>query len=336
MSGQKQILEHYLKEKLSDLESLSITSLEKLPDGWESDNYLLSVKFGSVPRTRTDWVWRIYSGVGSQAKAAWEYKSMESLHGAGYPVPRVFLLEVENSPIDRPFIIMEYIQSIMMWELLDNASTEKQKQLIDQFCQLFVQLHELDWKKFDESLPGNDPFFFIDRWLDEARRMLQNFPEVEGSPFLEWVSSRRDLLACVRPSPTHQDFHPGNILVKADETAMVIDWTNFAVTDSRFDLAWTLVLTYAHGRIGLRDQIFQGYQRHAGIPVEQIEAFEAIACARRLLDLTVSLTQGAERMGMNAEATKAMRSSMDAHRRVYCLFIERTGLRIQTFDKVFG
>ena len=336
MNGQKQILEHYIKEKFRDLEALSITSLEKLPDGWESDNYLLTAEYGGIPRGRVSWVWRIYSGVGSQAKAAWEYKSMESLHGAGYPVPRVFLLETEHSPVDRPFIIMEYIQSKMMWELLDNASADKQEQLIDQFCQLFVQLHELDWKKFDETLRGNNPFFFIDRWLDEARRMLQNFTEVDGAPFLEWVSSRRDLLACVRPSPAHQDFHPGNILVKADESAIVIDWTNFAVTDARFDLAWTLVLAHAHGRPGLRDQILQGYQRQAGKPVEQIEAFEAIACARRLLDLTVSLTQGAERMGMSAKATQAIRSSMEAHRRVHCLFIERTGLRIQIFQKVFG
>jgi aminoglycoside phosphotransferase (APT) family kinase protein len=335
MNGQKQILEHYIKEKLSDLESLSITSLEKLPDGWESDNYLLSIEFGSVPRTRADWVWRIYSGESSQPKARREFNSVERLLGAGYPVPRVFLLETEHSPVDRPFIIMEYIQGKMMWELLDNASVDKQEQLIDQFCQLFVQLHELDWKKFNENLPGNDPFFFIDQWLDEARRVLQNFPEVDGSPFLEWVAARRDLLACAHPSPVHQDFHPGNILVKADESATVIDWTNFAVTDARFDLAWTLVLAHAHGRLGLRDQIFQGYKCHAGKPVEQIEVFEAIACARRLLDLTISLTQGAERMGMSAQATQAMRASMEAHRRVYRLFIERTGLRMEIFDNLF-
>ncbi|OGO60243.1 MAG: hypothetical protein A2032_01680 [Chloroflexi bacterium RBG_19FT_COMBO_49_13] len=336
MSGQKHILEHYIKEKFSDLESLSIAGLEKLPDGWESDNYLLTVEYGSVTQTRVSWVWRIYSGVGSQAKAVWEFNSLERLRGAGYPVPRVILLEAEHSPIDRPFIIMEYIPGEVMWDLLDKVPAERQVRLIDHFCRLFVQLHDLDWKQFDDSLPEDAPFFFIDQWLDEARGVLQNFPEVDGSLFLEWVAARHDLLACARPSPVHQDFHPGNILVKADESAIVIDWTNFAVTDSRFDLAWTLMLAHAYGWPGLRDQIFQGYKYHAGKPVEQIEAFEAIACARRLLDLTVSLTQGAERMGMSAQATKAMRNNMEAHRRVYRLFIERTGLQIQTFDKLFG
>ena len=136
--------------------------------------------------------------------------------------------------------------------------------------------------------------------------------------------------------PAHQDFHPGNILISADDGATVIDWTNFAVTDSRFDLAWTLVLAHAYGGPELRDQILQGYQHHAGKPVKQIEAFEAIACARRLFDLTVSLTQGAQRMGMNAQAVEAMRANMDAHRRVHRLFIERTGLQIEAFDNLFG
>ena len=261
---------------------------------------------------------------------------MEKLLGVGYPVPRVFLMEAEHSPVDKPFIIMEYIQGEVMWELLDKVPADRQAQLLDQFCRLFVQLHELDWKQFDDSLPDDDLFFFIDQWLDEAPRILQNFPEVAISPFVEWVAARRALFACVHPSPAHQDFHPGNILVSTDGSAKVIDWTNFAVTDSRFDLAWTLVLAHAYGLPGLRTQILQGYQRHSGRSVEQIEVFEAIACARRLLDLTVSLTQGAQHMGMNAQAVEAMRANMEAHRRVYRLFIERTGIQIKVFDMLFG
>jgi len=320
MSEQKQILEQYLKTKFGDKKTLSITRLDKLCDGWESDNYLLTVEY-DIPQTREDWVWRIYSGAGSQVKAAREFNSMARLRDAGYPVPRVFLLETDHSPVDRPFIIMEYIQGDVMWDLLDKAPTDKQTQLIDQFCRLFVQLHDLNWKQFDDSLPGYDPFFFINRWLDEARGVLHNFPELDVSPFLDWVIARRDLFACSRPSPVHQDFHPGNILVNANDNATVIDWTNFAVTDSRFDLAWTLVLAYSYGGSELRDQILQGYQRYSGKPVEQIESFESIACARRLFDLTISLTQGALRMGMNAQAAESMRANMEAHRRVYHLFV---------------
>ncbi|MBI5934830.1 MAG: phosphotransferase family protein [Chloroflexi bacterium] len=336
MSDQKQILERYLKAKFSDKTALSITRVNKLADGWESDNHFLTVEYGDMPRTREDWVWRIYSGAGSQEKAAREFQSMKKLHDAGYPVPSVFLLETGHSLFDRPFIIMEFIPGEMMWNLLDNASVDEQERLIDQFCRLFVRLHSLDWKQFDDSLPDDDPFFFIDRWLAEARGGLQNFPEVDVSPFLEWVEARRDLFACARPSPVHQDFHPLNILVKADGSAAVIDWTGYNVTDPRFDLAWTLVLAHAHGSPAWRGQIFNGYQRHAEKPVEHIEAFEALACARRLFDLTISLTYGAERLGMNDKAVESMRSYMDGHKRVHRLFVERTRLQIDIFDKLFG
>jgi aminoglycoside phosphotransferase (APT) family kinase protein len=233
---------------------------------------------------------------------------------------------------------MEYIQSKVLWHLLDNTSTggEEEERLIDQFCRLLVQLHELDWKQFNADLPENDPLFFIDRWLDEARGALQNFPDIDASPFMDWVAKRRDLFACAHPSPVHQDFHPANILVKADGSATVIDWTGFNVTDPRFDLAWTLLLAHAHGRPGWRDQILQGYQRHAGKSAEHIEVFEAVACARRLFDVTVSLTHGAQKLGMNEQAIESIRAYMDAHKRVHRLFIKRTGLQIEAFDNLFG
>jgi len=336
MSEQKQILEQYLREKFRDKPALTVLHLDKIADGWESDNHILTVEYGNDNRTREDWVWRIYSGVGNREKAILEFTSMEKLLAAGYPVPHVFLLEADNPPIDRPFIMMEFIQGEMMWRLLDNSSEEKQKQLLDQFCQLYVQLHSLDWKLFNASLPTDDPFFFIDQWLTEAREATQRFPDFDASPFFDWVTTTRDLFACDRPSPIQQDFHPGNILVRADGSAVVIDWAHFTVSDYRFDLAWTLVLAHAHGWAGMRDLILQGYERHLGKPVEQIEIFEAVACARRLFDLTISLTLGPEHLGMTAQAINSIRSYMDAHRRVYYLFIQHTGLQIKAFDNLFG
>ena len=44
MDEQKQVLEQYLKTKFGENEALSITRLDKLRDGWESDNHLLTVE----------------------------------------------------------------------------------------------------------------------------------------------------------------------------------------------------------------------------------------------------------------------------------------------------
>jgi len=334
MSEQKQILEQYLQAKLSDKPALTIIRLNKIDDGWESDNHVITIEYGDEHRTREDWVWRIYSGTGNREKAILEFTNMKKLFSAGYPVPRVFLLEADHSPIDRPFILMEYIQGEVMWHLLDDSPLSKQEQLFDQFCQLYVQLHNLDWKLFDDSLPHDNPFFFIDRWISEARGVAGNFPDFDISPFLEWVTAHRTLFACEQPSPIQQDFHPGNILVRPDGAAVVIDWAHFTVSDSRFDLAWTLMLAHAHGWAGMRDLILKGYEKHLGKPVNQIEAFEAVACARRLFDITISLTMGPQHLGMTEQAIDSIRSYMDAHRRVHRLFVERTGLHIEVFKQL--
>ena len=78
MSEQKYILEQYLKARFSDKPALTILRLDKIADGWESDNYVLTVEYGDVHRTREDWVWRIYSGAGNQEKAVLEFNSMQS------------------------------------------------------------------------------------------------------------------------------------------------------------------------------------------------------------------------------------------------------------------
>jgi aminoglycoside phosphotransferase (APT) family kinase protein len=329
-------LQVYLQSNLPEKHNLSILGLEKIADGWESNNHRLIVEYTLDGVQRVDWLLRIYSGSGSSSKAEREFHALTKLFAADYPVPQAFLLETNPAPFDGPFILTEFIPGQHMWHEIDQSSDERKLLLLDSLCQLFVRLHSLDWKLFNNSLPENEPFFFIDRMLEEAGQILSRFPDFNGSTLLDWITSRRSLYACLRPSPVHQDFHPANILIGPDGRLKVIDWTSFDVTDYRFDLAWSLVLANAYGGDLMRGLILQGYERHAGKPAENIEAFEAISCARRLLDLTVSLTQGAEAMGMREGAAEVMRANLEPHRRVYRRFYEITGLRIQVVDELFG
>ena len=62
MSEQKQILEQYLRAEFSDKPALSITHIDKLADGWESDNYLITVEYGGCS------IWLFLS---RRARSAW-------------------------------------------------------------------------------------------------------------------------------------------------------------------------------------------------------------------------------------------------------------------------
>ncbi len=317
-----------------------ISGVTDLSTGWESELHAFVLEWGTgADRRRDGLVLRLYPGDGGAAKSAHEFRSMRRLRGAGYPVPEVFALEQGDVPFGKPFILMEKIDGGEMWPLLSRSSEKIREDLLTLFCELFVRLHALDWRIFSDEADrdADDPYRFVDGWLRVARETIRNSPEyVDFLPVAAWLEERRDALPCRRPSPVHQDFHPNNVMVRPDGSAVVIDWTGFAVTDPRFDLAWTTMLAYVYAGTELRDRILHEYARLSGAPVEHIACFEVCACARRLHDIAVSLSEGAERQGMRPEVVAAMRRQKAQIGRVYDMLTERTGLRIPRVETLIA
>jgi aminoglycoside phosphotransferase (APT) family kinase protein len=332
-------LQDYLQRTVPDWQGVQVEDLIDLGAGWESELYAFIVEHGPVGnRLREALVLRVYPGDEGGAKAVHEFRSMSRLHKAGYPVPKVLLLEREDSPFAMPFVIMERIKGQVMASLLFGPPGAQQQELLTLFCELFVCLHRLDWQPFVDNVTDDEvinPYFFVDRWLSRARDGLARFHQVELLPIIEWLEERREVLPCRRPSPVHQDFHPENILLQDDGSAVVIDWTSFDVSDPRIDLAWTLVLAHSYVGPEWRNGILHEYERVSGAKVEQIELFEVFACGRRLFDISVSLVEGAAKLGMRPGAAAMMRQQMGAAQRVYELLAERTGIRIVELEQLF-
>jgi aminoglycoside phosphotransferase (APT) family kinase protein len=116
----------------------------------------------------------------------------------------------------------------------------------------------------------------------------------------------------------------------------VIDWTGLDISDSRFDLAWTLLLVSTHEDEEWRDLVLQGYERLAGISVEQIAYFDVAVCARRLLSVVISLSEGPEKLGMRTGAATMMKQQMGSIKRVHDLLQERTGIRVSEVDRLLA
>lgn len=213
--------------------------------------------------------------------------------------------------------------------------TAQRTTLIKLFCNLFVRLHNLDWRPFasdDIDHQSGEPYLYVDNWFVQARDALRQYSAIDLYPVLNWLEARRDALDCHRPSPVHQDFHPGNILVRADDRAVVIDWTDFSVSDYRFDLAWTLMLVNAYSGQEQRAAILEEYEKQMASQVQEIETFEVFACASRLFVVFVSLSEGAQRLGMRPEAVEAMKQQMHAVERVYQMLTNRTGIVLRDVE----
>jgi aminoglycoside phosphotransferase (APT) family kinase protein len=236
-------------------------------------------------------------------------------------------------------MLIERIEGEVMWGRLEHAPPAEAAPLLDLFGQLFVALHRLDWRPFAERFnlaaaqrwsagQPDSPYAFVDAWLADARRTLESSPGAGLEPVVDWLAARRDRVPCLAPAVVHRDFHPGNILLRPDGSAAVIDWTGIGVTDPRFDLAWTLLLVRMFAAPGAREQFLSTYEHHSGATVHEIEWFEIVACARRFHEVLATLAAGDHATGRRPGAQALMQQQLPALRPAYQFFQLATGLTL--------
>ncbi|MEA3441729.1 MAG: phosphotransferase family protein [Chloroflexota bacterium] len=332
----QRILQSYLTSTYPNRQNLRVQNLREITSGWENEMYAFELFYGESGQHQESLVLRIYPGDDAYEKAAHEFQSMRTLEQEGFPVPSVSLLERDRSPFRNPFIIMEHIDGREMWEVMAQANPAEQMALTDRFCELFVELHKLDWQPFVDDparIEAGDPYTFIDETINQGERIIQQLDMTAMSPYLSWLKQRRDRIPCQRASVIHGDFHPANILLRENGSPVVIDWTGLRVSDARFDLAWTLLLVSMYMDEAAYDQFLDGYQHHAGVRVEQLSLFEAYAAIRRLVSVLASIRGGAQTMGMRPGAEEIMQGQMDVLGKAYHLLVDRTGIRSDELEK---
>ncbi len=324
-------LQAYLNESIQGMGDSEVRNLQSIADGWETE--ILSFDLVNLPSSGWEHeklILRMYPGRYSSQKARWEFTVLKKLGELGYSVPSVLHLEQSDKPLGRPFILMERIEGVQLWDMFPDGSPDRRYELIRIFSELFVNLHQLEWTKTFPTPPGrdaNDPHSFIRVRLEEYAHSISSLRKAELSPVVDWLSSRLRDVPVGRLSFTHGDFHPGNILVDSDGNFFVIDWTASRVTDYRVDLAWTVLLAKTFpGDLG--GIILSTYEDFLGSTVESIEYFEVLAILRRLLDMSVSFTEGAGERGMREGALEMMREHADHFRNVHALLVDLTGISI--------
>ena len=332
------LLQSYFATASPEREAPVVTDLVSLNAGWESDVYSFTATWGPPgQRVREELILRIYPGNDAYEKSGKEYKALALLRSVDYPIPRVDKLERDASPFGKPFLIMERVPGHPMWHMMFHSAPWRRKKLLRLFCGLFVRLHAIDWRARvpnpAEFEPGG-PYGVIERQLALWQEVVG--PAMGGmggfAANWEWLLAHQHDVISDRAAPVHWDFHPENMLLKRDGSAVVIDWTSFDLTDYRFDLAWTLLLIGCNENPKWREPVLHEYERQAGCKVENLEFFDVAACVRRLFSVIISVTYGAEQLGMRPGAEAIMRRQAPSLARVYDLLLQHTGLPIQEVE----
>ncbi len=328
-------LTDYLTEVYPERKNLKILNLQNITSGWETEIESFDLEWtfddGKVSQPL---IARIYPGKGAAQKAEKEFRVMKQLQDIKYPVPTVYLIETDEKVIGNPFMIMDRLDGGTLDENM-NQSDETRKIWGRVFCHLFVDLHRSDWKSMvteDEQRNFEDPLYITKRNLSHYRNQLEETGAHDFLPIIEWMEERIDTVPCETPSITHNDFHGFNMLLDEKKNVFVIDWGALRVTDGRYDLAWTLLLYAAYGNMTMRNDVLRGYEAASGKPVDQIEFFEVYACLRRLYEISRSIKQGADELGMRPEAVQMMKDSVPHIINVRNRLKELSGIVISSVD----
>jgi aminoglycoside phosphotransferase (APT) family kinase protein len=329
----QELLERYYRAHVAGGAGATVAHMQELRAGWESEIHFFEVTRHAPDGPFTEQrVLRIYPGEVAAAKAEAEYRALARLNALGYPVPRVFALATDDSPLGRPFMIMERVPGVPMWNMLFHTSAgDRQEYLLELFCRRFVELHRLDWRAFldpdqilaydDLRLPLRREIALLEGW--SADRESSGF-----APALAWLQARLAEVPEHRPGIVHLDYHPENVLLGPDDHAVVLD----AVSDPRLDLGWTLVLVGAAEGWEWRDRILACYERLSGKGCDEIAYFEVCACVKRLGVVSLVMQGQGARLGLRSDLQAILLRQRDPLRRVYERYRALTGLPIPEMD----
>ena len=321
--------EAWYRSLYPDRQGQKVSDVREITSGWETRLFYFVLNYTHNGSSHNDrLVARIFSGKGSRH----EYDIMNRLLRAGYPVPRVYEFD-EGGVLGQPFLTMEFIEGRSLEREFLSGSQEDLKGVLDIMMGLFVRLHDIDINKIFPDETGASTGEYIDSVIGKYRKAtMENGIDWMG-PLIEWLEERKDSVTPMPPAILHGDFHPMNIMLKADGSPVVLDWGAFHVGDRRSDLSWLMLLARTFLEPSVRDAILAAYEAASGTEMEDIHFFEALSILRRLTDVAVSVEVGAENQGMRAGAVEMMREASGHIRNVYDVLVELTGLRLPEYEE---
>ncbi|NMB46150.1 MAG: phosphotransferase [Firmicutes bacterium] len=317
----------YLQERLSGRDNVVIKDLARITTGWETEVY----SFRLVDRGNElslDLILRIYPGDDAQVKSQREFGIMDLLKRSNFSVPAVFFLETGTSRLPKPFMIMERIWGPSLREMFGSHMLDpKGAELVALFCRLFTDLHRWNWCEHADAL-AQIPSLSCPLHLPAE---LERWRKSGGSgwePAFDLLLAQYPKITCQSPCLTHGDFHPDNIILEGGLKPYIIDWGGARLQDFRIDLAWTMLLLGTYGSWELGDMVLRQYETILGKAIPDMPYFLTVAALKRLLSIYLSVTVGAEQLGMREGAAAMMVKDLPHLQKVYEVFQDHAGVEL--------
>ena len=272
---------------------LSPGPLAALSGGWASGVYSYTLQSpGPGGALETPLVLKTYAPTErGREHAAREWHALTQLGAVGYPVPAASCFEPDARQIGCPFIVMEHVAGVQLWEAVEQADQPTRARLTRLFVARLVELHALAPQLLAPALTSADHYTFIEQELEQLRRDSERSAYPTLAEVVAWLERRKATVPCDRPAILHRDYHPWNVLVDAAERLTVLDW-DWQIGDARFDLAWTLMLMRRSNFHAFSTIVHEAYARQSDRSLDALPYFEVLTSLRWLLNVTQSVASG--------------------------------------------
>jgi len=304
-----------------------------LVSGYESEIYTFRLQLSNI--SQKNYILRLFPGEGATEKLVREARGLPLLQKADYPVPALLLQEIDPNVLGKPFEIIDKLEGRVLWPLLASAESHQESQLLSRFGLLLSQLHKLDWRLFTVNPDAyeKNPTLFLDEIISQYRSLYTKYNLKGFIQIIDWLNTYKYEIS-VRPAVVHQDFHANNVFLCLNDQLFVIDWTQFAVSDYRIDLCWTLLIMGDLGNADWGKHIFNTYTSDSNDPIEHLDYFNVIVYMKLLASTVISFTFNPKELGLRPEALELTKKQLSIYKQLSQRLRNITGLTVPELENV--
>jgi len=201
--------------------------------------YSFSVAYDDDGITRAvDFVLKLYPG--DKEKCLREYNILKCLEWANFPVPKVFIKEIDEKFFGAPFIIMEKIKGKTLKDYIAHIDEKEIPNIIETFAKTLVHLHKLEWKKIgiDFLRTPKNKYYYAEKqalWEDE----LPNYVNKKGFEWAtRWLEINAQKNPCGHYSLVRNDMNLNNFIVAQEDKIIMLDWEWVEIGDPLKDVGY--------------------------------------------------------------------------------------------------
>jgi aminoglycoside phosphotransferase (APT) family kinase protein len=242
----------YLESKLPNARNLALSDFVHTAGGWSHEIYVFYANWNEGERAmRQGFCLRKDPGTGllrELSNLREQFRVLKALEATRAPTPKAYWYEEDPSLLEGPFFLMEKVEGEAPnpWSRAGKqfyAEAARRGKLPRSFTEALASIHNLDWRAagldFIGAPAGGKDFALreIAKWESLIQQSIRK-PEPVLTELVMWLKANAPETR--RLAFVHGAYRTGNLIIKDDAIAAIIDWELQVIGDPMYDVAYVL------------------------------------------------------------------------------------------------